>query len=335
MGKQSQQHKLHHQQGIALITVMLVVALVMIIATSMTQRLQLQVRKSINQQVYQQGIWTNLGGEELVLKVLKQDIEDSPGVVHLEQVWAQGGMTMPVTGGQITATVSDQHGCFDLNALGAENKKPNDRDRPLVERQFTALLKALGIEDYQADLLSGSVRDWIDANDNVDSPYGAEDSNYSARVVPHLAANSPMVTPTELLAIEGSSSQIYQLIRPYICVIPKSKELKVNINTIRTEQAELLVGLFEGKLTLDDARDILENRPDDGFASTEVFLNLAEIAALSPSKDLQEQLDVDSKDFRSVLVFEADNRRVMLESLIQRQKNGDLLVLSRQFGEIE
>ena len=323
------------QRGVALITVMLVVALVTIIAASMTDRLQLMVRKGFNQQGYQQGMWIALAGEELVLKVLKQDFEDSKDVVHLDQYWAQTGIVLPVADGQIAASVEDLHGCFNLNALGKVNSAENASQRPLAERQFTALLKALEIEDYQADLLSGSLRDWLDANDNVDSSYGAEDSNYASRTVPHLTANSPMVTVTELLAVEGSTASLYKKIRPYVCVIPQNTELLININTIRPEQAQLLVGMFEGKISLDDARDILDSRGNAGYTSIEDFWALPEVTAVTPSDELKGQFSVDSKDFRALLTFSSGQRRISLESLLNRQTNGNLQVISRQFGEIE
>ena len=41
-----------------------------------------------------------------------------------------------------------------------------------------------------------------------------------------------------------------------MCSLPSDK-LVVNINTIKPEQAALLVGLYQGKIGLDDARRVL------------------------------------------------------------------------------
>ena len=45
--------------------------------------------------------------------------------------------------------------------------------------------------------------------------------------------------------------------------LPNDK-LVVNINTIRPEQAALLVGLYQGKIGLDDAKRVLTSRPKKG-----------------------------------------------------------------------
>ena len=53
---------LKQQRGVALITVLLVVAIIVVLATNMTGRLQLLMGRSINMQANQQGLWSAMAG---------------------------------------------------------------------------------------------------------------------------------------------------------------------------------------------------------------------------------------------------------------------------------
>ena len=54
------------QQGVALIAVMMVVAFVVLIAVSMSGRLQLELQRQINLQQRQQSLWLALGAEQFI-----------------------------------------------------------------------------------------------------------------------------------------------------------------------------------------------------------------------------------------------------------------------------
>jgi 3-dehydroquinate synthase len=75
MSRLSQQ-SLNSQRGVALITVLLIVAIIVVIAANMTGRLQLLMSRSINMQASQQGMWSAIAGEQLVFNVLEQDFKD-------------------------------------------------------------------------------------------------------------------------------------------------------------------------------------------------------------------------------------------------------------------
>lgn len=328
----------YRQRGVALITVLLVVALVVIIASGMTERLQLVANRTINQQLYQQGLWSALAGEQLVFKVLEQDYKDDKNTVHLQQLWSREGMVFPLDDGQLSGSVQDLRSCFNLNVLATE-PEPNKLFAPTApQRQFEALLRAIDIEEYQIEQLSSTIRDWVDRNDKVESSYGAEDDSYASRQVPYLAANSPMATVTELLAIEGMAPALYRKIRPYVCVIPNQTEMKINVNTIAVEQPALLVAMFgdQYQLDLSDATSVLSSRKEDGFGSIAEFFNRAEITALgSMSEEYKDQFKLTSDSFRAVMQFTFDERSFTLESVFSRDNKGKLAVVSRQFGDIE
>ena len=75
-------------KGVALITVMLIIALIAILATQMTARLQLQMQRTTNIGSNQQAYWYAMGAEAFAKRILIQSFEDDAEVTHLGQLWA-------------------------------------------------------------------------------------------------------------------------------------------------------------------------------------------------------------------------------------------------------
>lgn len=324
---------LKQQRGVALITVLLVVAIVVILATNMTGRLQLLMGRSINMQANQQGLWSAMAGEQLVFNVLEQDHKDDPQKVHLAQLWAREGMIFPLNNGALSGEVRDLHSCFNINALGVKVDDEQSRIRPLAQRQFEILLRQLEIEDYVAEVLSYTIADWVDEDSRVNGNFGAEDETYSSKTVPYITANGPIGDISELLAIEGMTSAIYREITPYLCALPVLKN-KLNINTIKEEHAELLVALFDNKLSVEDAKSLISGRDPEGFKSVDEFLSSPEISSIGALTDeIKEQFDVKSQDFMAKLTYTLDEQSFTLNSVYHRDDGGKLHVVSRQIGD--
>lgn len=181
------------QRGVALIVVLLIVAMVVIIATNITSRNQLSMRRTLNLAQYDQAYWYAISAEELAKKILKQDLDDSEGRVHKQQYWAMSDVVFPAEYGEIAGKITDMRSCFNLNALSVTTKDvENGQPKlPLAAKQYKALLVSLGMDDFTADHLTQTLKDYID-EDTVASPYGAEDAEYEARNVPYRAANTLM-----------------------------------------------------------------------------------------------------------------------------------------------
>ncbi len=115
--EKSRHKRLKKQQGIALITVMLIVALCAIIAAQMTTRLQTQMQRSTNIHFNQQAYWYAMGAEELAKRLLMKTFKEEPEVTHLEQVWAEEERSFPVDFGEISGEITDLQACLNLNAM--------------------------------------------------------------------------------------------------------------------------------------------------------------------------------------------------------------------------
>jgi general secretion pathway protein K len=109
---------------VALIAVMMVVAFVVLIAVSMSGRLQLELQRQINLQQRQQAIWLALGAEQFIQRLLKKSAAGKE-TTNLSQEWATQGAVFPVEQATISGTVTDLQACFNLNALlPAANNNP-------------------------------------------------------------------------------------------------------------------------------------------------------------------------------------------------------------------
>lgn len=323
--------KLGHQRGVALLVVLLVVAVITLISTDIISRNQIAVRRTINLAEYDQAYWYALSAEELAKKVLKQDMVTSGGRVHLKQFWALSDVAFPAEQGEILGQITDLRTCFNLNALSQPSIK-NDSGQvqmPLVVLQFKSLLVSLGLDDFAAEKLSHVLRDYLDA-DSLTSPLGAEDADYEARQVPYRSANTLMHDKTELRAVIGFTKKIYRVIAPYVCVIPNNVEQLLDINTLKPEQAVLLAGMLENKISVDEAKDLIGQRPSGGFKSTDEFWKLANLGGDIDDR-LRSTISIKSRYFLLYAAAKVGSAVFQIETVLQNDNN-KFYAISRQLG---
>ncbi|WP_417658822.1 type II secretion system minor pseudopilin GspK [Pseudidiomarina sp.] len=113
------------QRGVALLMVLLVVALVSVMAVTLSGRLQTSVLRTGNLQQAEQAYWYWLSAEEIVTELLRTELSESDNVAHQQQMWYQqseSGNLYPVDGGAIQGKIKDLHSCFNLNSLRAADR---------------------------------------------------------------------------------------------------------------------------------------------------------------------------------------------------------------------
>jgi len=321
------------QRGVALIVVLLIVAMVVIIATNITSRNQLSMRRTLNLAQYDQAYWYAISAEELAKKILKQDLDDSEGRVHKQQYWAMSDVVFPAEYGEIAGKITDMRSCFNLNALSVTTKEvENGQPKlPLAAKQYKALLVSLGMDDFTADHLTQTLKDYID-EDTVASPYGAEDAEYEARHVPYRAANTLMNHRSELRAVMGYSQDIYLKLLPYICVIPGSDRQLLNVNTIDVEQAALLAAMVDNQISVGEAESVINQRPGDGFAKIDDFYESSSMGSIKWEDAMKSTFVIDSQYFLLASGAKVDNAIFRMESVLKKGSGNKMDVLTRQFG---
>lgn len=279
--------------------------------------------------------WVNIGAEGFAAKVLKQDFSDSPDKTHLGQYWAIGETSFPLESGSIfTGELRDMRSCFNLNGVRVQPQEAADLqqsgNRPLAARQLLALLEQLDIDSYQAETMVDSLIDWLDEDDYVNHSNGAEDSEYQSRSRPYLAANSMLVDVGELRAINGFTQMAVDIIMPFVCVVPGSSQPLLNVNTV--DQAEQFVAVFTPNMSLEQANQLIEDRPTDGFDSIDDMLASTAFAGMEIEDGVKAQLTVESDVFllKSTTTM-VDGTTLHTESLLKQDKD-NWTAISRRFG---
>ena len=319
------------QQGAALITVLLVIALVSVIAVNLGGKLQLQIIRMGNLQQAEQSYWMWLSAEDVLKEVLQRELDENDGVAHREQNWAGQNGPFPVEGGQIAARVNDLYSCFNLNSLVSDGEDPGTLEKR--KRQYKALLQALDIDNYQAEILTDSLVDWLDEDSQLSGSNGAEDPDYESLPKPYLAANSQLMEISELRMVRGYSAKIVNTLTPVACVIPNESDLKININTLEQEQAAVLTAVTEGKLTLADAMAFLSNRPEQGYESDEEVAQLAELESVRSELNGElSELTVQSEYFQLVALIQWGEVEMRARSVLHLNE-GRVQTLYRAMGD--
>ncbi len=298
------------QSGVALITVMLVVALATTAAVAMAGRQQLDIRRTANALQQGQAWMYLLGMEDWAGQFLSQDRRDND-VDHMGEDWAIRLPPLPVEGGELRGGLQDLQGRFNLNNLaqGGEAGKT-------ARQRFERLLQSLQLSPS----LAGGVQDWLDTDQEARFPAGAEDVYYLGQTPSYRAANRLMRVPDELLLVKDIGHKEYRKLQPYITTLPVPTPLNVN-----TASAELLASLADD-LAVGDLQGLIEKRRDTPYTSVEDFLAEPVFAG---KKIPDTGLTVQSDYF--LLQAEADigHLRQRLYCLLERDEKGRIQTLLR------
>lgn len=126
------------QHGVALITVLLIVFLATAAAASLASLEQYAVRRSTLLQHQQQARLYALGAEQwarlILLRDLRNDLEDNRRVDSLDEDWAVTTPALPVEGGFIRGRIQDMQSCFNLNNLLRTRNRAQNAADPAQQR---------------------------------------------------------------------------------------------------------------------------------------------------------------------------------------------------------
>jgi general secretion pathway protein K len=246
---------MRRQRGMAIITAVLVVALVASAASFMAWQQQLWVRQveNLNQQAQSQVVV--MAALQWARSVLAQDARDNT-VDHLDEGWASALAPLPVEGGELTGGVSDQQGLFNLNSLVRAGK--TSASDVAVFRKLLELLQL-------SPDLAGAVVDWIDPDFEVTYPGGAEDMVYLALDPAYRAANRALTTVDGLARLKGFDAETIERLRPFVTALPQPTTINLN-----TAPAEVLAASI-ADLSLQQAQALVNARKGQHFTEVADF----------------------------------------------------------------
>ncbi|MDH1261649.1 type II secretion system minor pseudopilin GspK [Pseudomonas sp. GD03944] len=308
---------MNRQRGMALITVLLVVAVVTVVSAGIIARQQVSIRSSANQLHVRQAWHYALGGETLAKAILRRDLQQGDPrapVDHLGEPWARPQDSFALDeGGELLLRISDPSGRFNLNSLVRQGQV-----NEAAVAQFRRLLLILQIETPYAERLV----DWLDADQEPSGGFGAEDNQYLLLAPPYRAANRRLADVSELRLLLEMTEADYQRLLPFVTALPADATLNVN-----TASAWVLASLADG-IPLSTAQGLVAARGGQGYPDVPTFL------AQLPGLQVQSQaLAVGSQYFQATSEVTVGDRRQVLRSTLQRASDGKVYVLARDLGQ--
>ncbi|PCC13909.1 type II secretion system minor pseudopilin GspK [Pseudoalteromonas sp. JB197] len=326
---------LRSSRGAALVIVLFIVALAAILAVEMSANLMVQVQKSTNLQGHQQAKWYAYGAEELAIKALIKSKRDDPDKTTLDQIWAQqGDIPYPVDNGTLSGKITDLQACLNLNAIAVEPGLNSASKTNPAHKALFALLE--NIEDLPAqeseETMADSVFDWLDEN-SITYRSGAEEGEYLSRQFPYMTANSLFASTSELRLVKGFNPLVMEKVLPYVCVIPGSTLLSINVNTLAAEQALILSTLID-ELSVSGAEAVIAARPDAGFESKAAFFEQVQQQGGQNVKAVEKLFSINSEYFKLQTQANFVDLRFSMTTLLHA-KDGDVTILARKFGGVQ
>ena len=314
------------ERGAALLTVLLLVAVIAVMAATALERLRLSTRLAGNAVALDGARGYAYAAETLATTRVTSLLRQAGDRVTLDGGWSGRPFGLPIPGGTAVARVVDGGNCLNLNALVARNPDGTSVANPLAVAQFARLLRLLRVPG--GDGIAAASADWIDSDDTP-LPGGGEDESYRG----YRTAGTAMADPSELRAVRGVTAEVYRAVRPWVCTLPTADRAVININTLLPQQAVLLAMLLPDTIGVEAAAALIRRRPPGGFASVDPFWNQLSLAGGGTAAlDARQQTGVTSRWFALAVDVTSGDAELHEEALIDARTLPVRLV-SRQWGD--
>ncbi|MDO9452384.1 MAG: type II secretion system minor pseudopilin GspK [Stagnimonas sp.] len=308
----------HRTKGVALITAMLVMVLSAIAAAAVLVSANTAIRRASTLIDGERAWWYVQGLESFGRRILATDLEKNGPIDSLDEDWHRAIDYLPVEQGVVRGSIEDLQGRFNLNNLASVQPAK-------YQQQLLRLFQNIeGLDAAQAQPLAEAIADWIDTNQIPSGAGGAEDTDYMSLAQPYRAANQPMSSPTELLAVKGMTPAIYQALAPFVCTLPIGTgrvATKINVNTAKVPVLLALSGSIDrGKI------ELFEQERETEPAKTVQEL---QTKGTLPADVTVELVDIKTQFFLMKTEAFIGSGRAALYSVIQRAGSGAPLVIAR------
>lgn len=303
------------REGMALLTVLLMVAVMAAIAAAVLDDVRFSVRRAVNADLMGQAQWYAIGAEGLARKRLARLVRENPGRTPTAPDWNGRPLSFPIDEGFITAVIADGQSCFNLNSV-VQGAPGAWTARPRGGEQLVALGLAVGVDEGRMRAVADALTDWIDT-DSAPLPRGAENPAYAGLPSPYRTADALLLEPSELRAVRGVDADVYRRLRPHLCALPEAVLSPINPNTLKVEDAPLLIMLTEGRITPSQARAAIAARPAAGWTDRAEFWNQPALAAAQPASDAYDQISVVTRFFDLTVEVAYGDARAVRSALLQ------------------
>lgn len=354
-------HRNEHDTGAALLSVLLMVAFMSIAALALMDMSVRGIQTAKAGDGQSRALWQITGAEqaalgriELMFAATEGQLSQRVGGLGEEIVFSADNLF-------VTARLEEAGNCFNVNALVVDEEEGDDDfeddddfeedeegdgedgfdedDDPsgqngriaTPEENYSQLLSAAGLREDQAELLTNTLLDWTDT-DNIVRIRGAEDAYYRALKPSYLPSGTQLAELSELRAIRGYDKKIIDQIAPLLCTRQDKNMSILNINTLKPDQSALLSMVFAGELSPKDARDILQNRPEEGWVSVDQMFQERKIERVDPEDRQPGLLSTRSQYIRLEGRVTGADQEIEFSSLYQVEEDSRARLVSRKMG---
>ena len=333
-------------RGVALVTVLLIVALLTALAVQLISSQSLVLAQARHTFGNDQSLNYALGGEAYARQILHADAEETQ-FDSLEEAWANPLPPLELDNGFMEIQIRDLDRCFNLNSVspstttaptagGDDDPDSPDEEALAAEREgrqrdrgsgaavlragkerFVNLLRALGLPDAIADVWI----DWVDPDDTI-TGFGAEDSEYLLVEPSYRTPNQPAAHISEVRLLANVEPEQVDLLLQNVCLHPGT-DFKLNVNTADAIALQALVP----NLAPAKAESFVAGRTP----IEDVNLVTAELIELQPVVDA---LSVRSEYFEIAVRADVNGMITELTSIVHRDpEDGSIELRSRDFGK--
>ncbi len=290
----------NQQAGIAVVSAMLLAALVVSVAAAMVYEQQRFINRLENHFSATQARWMGEASIHWSRAILAEDAKGG-SVDHLKENWAIRLPATPFEGGIVRGFITDQQQYCNLNNLMQDNAG----NTTFLKRLFTSI-------GSNPDTVN-ALKDWIDPDAEITYPYGAESEHYLAQPIPYRAANQPLIEMGSLSRVQGFTEESIAKLRQYCTVLPEPTP--VNVNTASPE----LLGQMLPELSLFELQTIVAARDLHPFENISEVSKLLEQSKITLSDG---QFSVDSRYFMVTSQIQFGKSTIRVEALLKRDGGG-------------
>ena len=309
------------QHGVALLTILVMVALATILAATIAKRQSNSAENTGYLMRQNQSLLYAKSAEAFFAELLIQDNESGKNIDHLQESWAKPMPAFPVEDGYVSGRLVDESGKFNLNNLLKSDGSVDDSAR----RWFERLLQRVGLPAE----LSQAVIDWQDSDDEPTGAMGAESNYYQGLEPAYLTPNTKFHSIEELKLVRGFEGKNYDLIKNYISALPEPT--KVNINTAPA----LLLASIDPRVDVNTVDQELKAKQ----ANLTYFSSLDDLWKINAFSGIEEQnktdaaawLDTKSDYFTALIEVVLSERKRQFTSAICR-KDKQVTVYARSLA---
>lgn len=295
------------QQGAAIITALLIVVIVATVAaTLLAQQSASLTRVTRATERTQLILHANTTLEWARTALLMQ--QKNSTYISLAQPWAQGLVARPIETATAVGALRDAQSKFNINNLIDAGGKRRDVDVEI----FTRLLTALKLDGT----IANAIVDWLDSDDDIANPGGAENSYYWSQRPSYRAPNRAVLTIDEIRrvkGIKGIDDDIFNTLIAYVTALPtpNGERTRINVNTASSE-------LLQAVLNTSSPEDVTEliRRRELPYSTIE---DLKERNKTVKPAVVDQFLDTKSRYFEASLAITGEVAQVRLAALLQLQ----------------